>query len=80
KAFTAFKLFPSYSNFFIMKILKEELTSNDIFEIAIKKHLMVRDCSTIEGLNGEYIRFSILTPTENDKLLKVFEEIDGAIG
>ncbi|OYP36776.1 threonine-phosphate decarboxylase, partial [Lachnotalea glycerini] len=42
------KLYPykPSANFILVKIKKDHLTSQDIFDAAIRKHLMIRDCST----------------------------------
>ncbi len=69
------KTYPAYGNFILVKILKEGLSSFDVFEHAIRQGLMIRDCSSFEGLSGEYIRFCIMKPEDNDRLLTCLEEI-----
>ena len=49
-------------------------TSFEMFEKCIRKNLMIRDCSSFEGLQGEYIRFCIQTKEANDRLLKILTE------
>ncbi|MCP1103401.1 threonine-phosphate decarboxylase [Aequitasia blattaphilus] len=68
-------VFDTDSNFFLVKLLKEGLTSDSVFEEAIKNRLMLRNCCKIEGLNGEFIRFCIRSPKENDKLLSFFKKM-----
>ena len=63
------------ANFVLVKILKEGLTSFDVFEKAIHQNLMIRDCSSFESLNGEYVRFCIMNPEDNDRLLDVFRSL-----
>ena len=69
------KIYPAYANFVLVKILKEGLTSFDIFEKAIHQNLMIRDCSSFKSLNGEYVRFCIMNPEDNDRLLDVFRSL-----
>ena len=69
------KVFPSYANFFLIKICKENLTSYDIFEGCIKNGLMIRDCSSFKELNGEFIRFCIMNEYDNNQLLKVLKTL-----
>lgn len=69
------KIYPAYANFVLVKILKEGLTSFDVFEKAIHQDLMIRDCSSFESLNGEYVRFCIMNPEDNDRLLDVFRSL-----
>lgn len=63
------------ANFILIKILKEEVTSMDLFEAAIREGLMIRDCSTFPFLNNKFIRFCFMNPDQNDALLKVILEL-----
>ena len=71
----AVRIYAAYANFVLVKILKEGLTSFDVFEKAIHQNLMIRDCSSFESLNGEYVRFCIMNPEDNDRLLDVFRSL-----
>lgn len=75
KAFPYAKVYPAYGNFILVKIIKEGLSSFDVFEYAIKQGLMIRDCSSFEGLPGEYIRFCIMKPEDNSRLLACLQEL-----
>ena len=63
------KICPAYANFVLVKILKEDLTSQDLFDRTILKGLMIRDCSTFPFLDQKYIRFCFMMPEDNRKLL-----------
>ena len=65
------KCFVPTANFVLVKILKDDVTSMDLFEAAIRKGLMIRDCSTFPFLNNKFIRFCFMTPDVNDALLEV---------
>ena len=54
-----------------MKILKEDVTSEELFDTAIRQGLMIRDCSTFPFLDNKYIRFCFMNPEDNDKLVKI---------
>ena len=69
------KYFTPKANFILTKILREEITSMDLFEAAIRKGLMIRDCSTFPFLNNKFIRFCFMKPDQNDKLLEIILEI-----
>ena len=69
------QFYPPTANFVLVKILKEEVTSMDLFEAAIRKGLMVRDCSTFPFLNNKFIRFCFMTPEKNDALLDILLEV-----
>lgn len=64
------KVYFPYGNFILVRILKPGITSFDVFEMAIKEKMMIRDCASFESLDGEYVRFCIMKPKENDRLLK----------
>ena len=69
------KVYPTCSNFILVKILKEEITSDLLFDHCIRKGLMIRDCSTFPFLDASYIRFCIMSPEKNDELMEAFKEI-----
>lgn len=69
------RYYEPYANFILVRLLKEGLTSFDVFEHTIKKGLMIRDCSSFECLDGEYIRFCIMKPGDNDRLMAALKEV-----
>lgn len=71
----SFKVFQPYANYLLLKILKEEKTAFDVFETCIKNGLMIRDCSSFQCLDGEFVRFCIMMPEDNSRLLKVLEKV-----
>ena len=68
------KFYQPNANFILVRILKDDVTSEDLFDAAIKKGLMIRDCSTFPFLDNKYIRFCFMNPEDNDALLKVLIE------
>lgn len=70
------KVYRPYANFILVRILKENVTSYDIFLHAIKQGLMLRDCSNFPGLeDGTFFRFCFMMPEKNTELLKCLKEI-----
>lgn len=71
-----FKVYPPSANFILLRILKEGVTSFQVFEAAIRQKMMIRDCASFfKDLNGEFVRFCIMKPEDNKRLLKVFQDI-----
>ena len=70
-----YKTYPTYANFLLLKIQKPGLNSQDIFDTCIRQGLMIRDCSSFECLDGEYIRFCIMHPQDNTRLLHVLTSL-----
>lgn len=64
-----YKTYTPYANFILVKILQDGITSADIFERCIRQGLMLRDCASFQCLEGEYIRFCIMMPEDNTRLL-----------
>lgn len=65
------RAYTPYANFILVRITRDGLTSYDVFEKCIKKGLMIRDCSSFQCLDGEYVRFCIMMPGDNTRLLDV---------
>lgn len=65
------KLYPCNSNFVLVRILDETVTADDIFDAAIRKGLMIRNCSTFPFLDNQYFRFCFMMPDKNDALIEV---------
>lgn len=68
------KVFPPTANFVLIKILKEDVTSADLFDAAIRKGFMIRDCSTFPFLDQKFIRFCFMMPEQNTKLVELLLE------
>ena len=66
---TDYKTYPPYANFILLRIMRQGVTSFDVFERCIKSGLMIRDCASFQCLDGEYIRFCIMMPEDNTRLL-----------
>ena len=68
------KVYPSCTNFLLIRILREDVTSDMVFDHCIRKGLMIRDCATFPFLDSSYIRFCVMSPEKNDELLEAFRE------
>lgn len=66
-----YKVFRPHANFALVKILHEDLTSEDLFDKTIRQGLMIRDCSSFPFLNNKYFRFCFMKPEQNDALLHI---------
>ncbi len=63
------RVYPPSGNFLLVRLLKEDITSQDMFDIAIRQGMMIRDCSTFPFLDNKYIRFCFMNPKDNDRLI-----------
>lgn len=64
-----FKPYPPSGNFILVRLLSGENTSQAVFDKAIRRGMMLRDCSTFPFLDNKYIRFCFMKPEDNDRLL-----------
>lgn len=69
------QVFTPQANFILMQITKSDVTAEDLFEHCIQKGLMIRNCSTFPFLDNSYVRFCIMNPEQNNRLLDSFKEI-----
>ncbi|MCQ9207680.1 MAG: threonine-phosphate decarboxylase CobD [Omnitrophica bacterium] len=68
-------LYPSFTNFILIKIENNSLTSTLLVKKLIQKSLLVRDCVNFKGLGNKFIRIAVRTRKENIRLLKALDSI-----
>lgn len=66
------KVYEPMANFILVRILRSDVTSGDLFDHCIRQGMMIRDCSTFPFLDQEYVRFCIMNPEQNDRLMEAF--------
>ena len=69
-----YKVYKPSGNFMLAKIVNDDLTSEYLFDKAIRQGMMIRDCSTFPFLDNKYIRFCFMNPEDNNRLLKCLLE------
>ncbi|MCI6465996.1 MAG: aminotransferase class I/II-fold pyridoxal phosphate-dependent enzyme [Faecalicatena sp.] len=70
-------VFDAYANFILIQLHKDGITAPDVFEACIRQGLMIRDCSSFQCLEGEYVRFCVMMPEDNTRLLHILKELLG---
>lgn len=68
------KLYAPTANFVLLRIEKEGVTADDLFDHCIRKGLMIRNCSTFPFLDNRYFRFCFMSPEKNDELVEALRE------
>ena len=56
-------------------LIKTKMKSKTLQKKLLEKKILIRDCSTIRGLNNNYIRIAVKTRKENKKLIKALERL-----
>jgi threonine-phosphate decarboxylase len=68
-------VFPSETNFLLVKILNRKITSTALREKMAKEGILIRDCSTFVGLDDSYFRVTVKSSRENLKLAKTLKAL-----
>lgn len=69
------KLYKPAANFILVRLLKDDITAQDVADYLVHKGLYIRNCSDIHGLSNKYIRFCFMNPKQNDLLVNTLLEI-----
>lgn len=71
------RVIPSQANYVMCEVLGER-SAKELTEILLDEFdLLIKDLSTKDGFNGEYIRVAVKCPEENEKLVAALKEILG---
>ena len=74
KSISGIKVYDPVANFVLCRITKENVDADILFDNAIRKNLMIRNCSSFPFLDNKYFRICFMSPTDNDRLLAVIRE------
>ncbi len=66
---------PSEANFLFIRITDPRFTSTDLRDMLVQRYILVRDLSTMPGLNNRYFRCAVRRRNENLRLLEALKEI-----
>jgi threonine-phosphate decarboxylase len=68
------KVFPSSANFFLAR-WDTDTTLNRLIAVLADRGILIRDCRSVEGLEGPYFRFAIKRRVDNMRLLEHLREV-----
>jgi threonine-phosphate decarboxylase len=74
------QVFPSETNFLLVKILNGKITATALREEMSKAGILIRDCSTFVGLNDSYFRVTVRSEADNLKLVEALSGVLKSIG
>jgi threonine-phosphate decarboxylase len=77
--FGSFKFSAPDANFFFIDIRKSGLTAAQIKNSVLKQGILIRDCTSFEGLDEFYIRVAVKTHVENERLIEAFKRTVKAV-
>ena len=64
------KVYPSETNFLLVEIIRDNLTSTQLKEGLAKRGILIRDCKDFDGLNNKFFRVTVRRPEENKNLIE----------
>ena len=67
-------VFPSVTNFLLVKILLKKVTATILKEELAKEGILIRDCGTFMGLDDRYFRVTVRSFEENFVLVKALKK------
>ncbi len=67
-------VYEAAANFILIQIHPPGPKASALFQHCIRQGLMIRDCSSFQYLEGEYVRFCIMEPSDNARLLAALKE------
>jgi len=67
-------VYPSVTNFLLVKILNRKLTSTMLKELLTKEHILIRDCCTFMGMDDSYFRVTVRSEKDNQKLVETIKQ------
>ena len=68
-------VYPSVTNFVLVKITNRKITSTKLKEALAKEHMLIRDCCTFVGLDNSYFRVTVRSARDNQKLVRSIGQI-----
>ena len=68
------KVYDPVANFVLVRITKENVDADILFDRAIRRNMMIRNCSTFPFLDNSYFRICFMKPEDNDALLSLIRE------
>jgi threonine-phosphate decarboxylase len=68
-------VYPSVTNFLLVKIKNRKITSTMLKELLAKQHILIRDCCTFMGMDDSYFRVTVRSQKDNQQLVEKIEQI-----
>jgi threonine-phosphate decarboxylase len=68
-------VYPSVTNFLLVKILNRKITSTMLKELLAKERILIRDCCTFVGLDDSYFRVTVRSAEDNQKLVETIKRL-----
>jgi threonine-phosphate decarboxylase len=68
-------VYPSVTNFLLVKIQNRKLTSTMLKELLAKERILIRDCCTFMGMDDSFFRVTVRSAKDNKQLVETIKRI-----
>lgn len=69
------KPFPSVANYILVRIDREGLDGDALFDMLAKKGLLIRSCTSFEGLGNKFFRIAVRKREDNERLVNGLRQV-----
>ncbi len=70
----ALKVYPADANFFFIDTRKTGKTAAELADGLLRQGILIRDCTSFQGLDSFFVRVAVKTHTENQRLIQALEQ------
>ncbi len=77
RAIPSLKVYEPSANFVLCRITKENVDADILFDKAIRKNMMIRNCSSFPFLDNSFFRICFMNPEDNERLISLIREVIG---
>jgi threonine-phosphate decarboxylase len=67
-------VYPSVTNFLLVKIKNRKITSTMLKELLAKEHILIRDCCTFMGMDDSFFRVTVRSEKDNQILVEKLKQ------
>lgn len=68
-------VYESHGNFILCEIKESDMTAGKLYDMLLKEGIVIRNCSSFEGLSDKFFRVCILKHEENELLIHEINKI-----
>jgi threonine-phosphate decarboxylase len=70
-----FRVFPADANYVFLDVRRSGFTAAQLKEKMLRLGVLIRDCSSFQGLDAFFVRVAVRTRGENERLLAAFRKV-----
>ncbi len=78
-AIEGMKAYDSSANFLLSKIVKNGLTSTEVYTALAREGILIRDCRSFKGMGTKFIRLAVKKRKQNDRLIAALKSLVGGV-